>query len=257
MSNSLTFKLEGKEKDAGAVLFSDFRQFLDDVAECLERIARRVADQKVRHRIADLKAASATVRLEALSPNGDQAAARAVYDTFSRTVIALESSGNVDQRLKADDLKSFRKLAEPVLRGEQRVEIAGTKLTTRFVANIDVMLGKAVRSKGTVKGRLEKLNVHKRSEFTLYPPIGKHSITCVFPEALFETVQRAIKQSVTVSGLLTFRGDSPYPERVRVDSIDIHPPDEALPTLSSLRGLLPSATSGKSSVEFVEALRDE
>jgi len=254
---SLTFKLEGADKDAGAVFFEDFRQFLDDVAACLDRVQRRVTDQKVRHRIVDLKTASATVTIEALTRNGDQRAAHQIYDTFTRTIAALETSGKVDPRLKADDLKAFRRLAEPVLRGEKQVEVAGTTLSTRFVANIDEKLGKIVHSKGTVKGRLEKLNLHGRSEFTLYPPIGRHAVTCVFPEALFQTVRRAIQHSVTVSGLLTYRGDSPYPERVRVDSIEIHPSDDELPTLSSLRGLLPDATSGKTSVKFVEAIRDD
>jgi hypothetical protein len=254
---SMTFKLEGSDKDGGAVLFKDFRTFLDDVANCLRRIQDRIGSERVRYRITDLKAGSAIVTLEGMSPRKSPGAAQDVHDTFARTVRALESGDRPDSRLRPDDLKAFRKLAQPVLNGEKRVEVAGIPLTTQYVANIDNILGGGVRSTGTVKGRVEKLNVHYRNEFTLFPPIGNYSVRCVFPESLFEKVQESIKRSVTVFGILTYSSDSPYPDGVRVESMEIHPPDESLPSLNSLKGTLPGATNGKTSVEFVEALRNE
>lgn len=258
LSESLTFRLEGSEQDEGAVLFSDFRTFLESVSDCLHRVKTRVAGSaKVRHRIVNLRTGSAEITIDVVSPESAPMAGRDICNTFARTIKALESGSKLDQRLKPNDLKAFRKLAEPVLRGnERRVEVAGTSLTTRYVANIDQILGSGTRSKGTIKGRIEILNVHHRNQFTLYPPIGNHTIKCVFPEFLYEIVHAAVKQSVTVSGILTFRADSPYPERVRVESIELHPRDELLPTLESLRGSMPDATSGKTAIEFIEAIRD-
>src|SRR5262249_9323233 len=97
-------------------------------------------------------------------------------------------------------------------------------------------------SVGTVKGRLERLNVHNRQEFIIYPPIAGVHVRCLFPEDLFSLVQAAIKQNITVSGTLVFRPESAFPERVHVRSIDIHPADEELPKLAALRGLCPGAT---------------
>src|SRR5713101_4143870 len=84
-------------------------------------------------------------------------------------------------------------------------------------------------SVGTVKGRLERLNLHNRQEFIIYPPIPGVHVTCLFPEELFSQVQAAIKQNITVSGRLVFRPGSAFPERVHVRSIEIHPADEKLP----------------------------
>jgi hypothetical protein len=248
--------MEGSDKDGGAVLFKDFRQFLDNVAVCLRRVQRRTGSGRIRYRIADLKSGSAVVKLEAVSPAKSPTAAREVYDTFSRTVSALAKGTRPDPRLRPDDLKPFRKLAEPVLKGEKKIVVAGTTLTTRYVAHIDDILGGWIPSKGTVKGRVEQLNVHERHEFTLFPPIEGYSIRCVFPEPLLETVRKSIKRNVTVYGALSFRKDNPYPARVRVNFIEIHPPDDELPTLASLKGMMPGATDGKTPVEFVKALRD-
>lgn len=253
---SLTVTIEGADRDDGAVLFSDFRHFLDDLANCLRCVEDRTTGPvKLKHRITDMKAASATIELRPVPPAKAAGAGRVVYDTFKQTVRAIESGDRLDPRFTGDDLRAFRKLADPVLRG-RRVRVAGVQLTTQFVANIDRALGREPKAKGTVKGRVERLNVHERHEFTLYPPIGGVPILCVFPEELFETVNRAVKRSVTVTGLLTFRPDSAYPDRVQVESIEMHPPDADLPTLGSLRGLLPNATDGKPAVEFTRVIRD-
>jgi hypothetical protein len=191
-----------------------------------------------------------------VSPPDAPQAGREVYDTFKRTIRALESGDKVDSRLRPSDLKVFRELAAPVWRGEKRVRVAGVQLSTQYVANIDKLVGTTTRSKGTVKGRIERLNVHDRHEFALYPPIGDAVVTCTFTDEQFEEVKRAIKQNVTVSGVLYYRGDSAYPERVQAEKIEIHPADEKLPTLGSLRGLMPEATGGKPVVEFLQTIRN-
>src|ERR1700733_9724595 len=109
---------------------------------------------------------------------------------------------------------------------------------------------------GAVKGRLERLNLHDRNEFTLYPPISGFSVTCEFPEELFETVQHAIRRNVTVYGKLTFKQQGPYPERVVVQTLEIHPDDSELPTLHSLRGVLRDATNGPNVADMDRANRN-
>lgn len=252
---SLSITIEGADRDNGAVLLADFRHFLDDLEKCLRRVEDRVAGVKLRHRIADMKAASASVEFRPVSPDKAPGAGRIVYDTFKQTVRAMESGGKIDPRFTGDDLRAFRKLAEPVLKG-RRVRVAGVQLSTQYVANIDRTLGTEPKARGTVKGLVEKLNVHGRHEFTLYPPIGTTEIRCTFPEDLYDTVLRAMKHSATVTGLLTFRADKAYPDWVQVEKIEVHSPDAQLPTLGSLRGLFPDATGGKTAVEFTQGIRD-
>lgn len=256
---SLTLRLVGTVADGGAVLLHDFRQYIDTLEGCLRRVEERTTGQhSLRHLITDLQVSSAVMELQPAPPRRGKADyGREVYETFSETVRTLEEGGRVDPRLRNEDLKAFRELAAPIFQGRRRVELAGVELTTRYLSTIDGILSGETQALGTVKGRIERLNVHGRHEFTLYPPTAGFGVQCVFPDHLFPVVNGAVKRSVTVTGLLTYRGDSPFPERVRVDEVEVHPPDVDLPTLRSLRGLMPDATGGRSAVEFVQAIRDE
>ena len=255
--DSLTIKLEGTDRDGNAVLLRDFSRFIDTLAGCLRRVEERTTGGvKLRHLITDLGVGSATMATRPVSPRDRPELGRDVYGTFERTIHALETGGRIDPRFRNDDLKAFRELASPIWKGRKRVEVAGVELTTRFISNIDILLRVESRSMGTVKGRIEKLNVHNKHEFTLYPPIGDYAIQCIFADELYDTVHKSVKQTITVSGMLYFRADSPYPDRIQVDSIEIHAGDEELPSLRSLRGSMPDATGGKTAVEFVQAIRN-
>jgi hypothetical protein len=257
---SLPFTVEGSDADGGAVLFNDLRAFMKALADCLTLVEKRtLGTAELRHRIADMQSSSAHMTLEP-APRKKAAqsdSGRVVYETFEKTVANLEAGRDIDSRFGQEDLKEFRKLAQLTLGGKKKVQVAGTQITTQFVANIDKLLGGTTKSKGSVKGRVEKLNVHDRHEFSLYPPIGGCVVTCTFDEDKFAQVQQAIKQNVTVHGTLTYRGDNPYPERVQVDFIDVHPADDTLPKLSEMGGTLTSSDfGGMGSVEFVRKIRD-
>src|SRR6185312_1848107 len=162
MPASLTFTLEGTEESGGAVFFADFRAFIDDVAECLKLVDLRTGPgTRIRHKVSDLRFASATVELTAVSPPRAPDSGKQVYDTFKKTVKSIQRGESVDPRFRREDLVAFRDLAKPVMRNK-RVVVAGVTITTQFVANIDRLLAGSTRSMGTVKGRLEKLNLHGR-----------------------------------------------------------------------------------------------
>jgi hypothetical protein len=148
-------------------------------------------------------------------------------------------------------------LAKPIHRAVKEVRIADTKLTARFVANIDDLVGSLIPSEGTVKGILEKLTLHSRSEFFIYPPIAGYSVKCIVPEDLFEMITKAIGRNVTVYGTLHFRPELPFPDSVTVKSIEMHPADHQLPRLADLRGTWKGCTGGLGPVDFIEANRDE
>jgi hypothetical protein len=257
MAATIRFTLEGPENSGGTVFFADFRALMNDIAKCLKLVELRTErGARVRHEVSDLKYASATIELTAVSPRREPEVGKRVYDTFKQVVKGLERGENVDPRFRREDLEAFRDLARPVTR-KAKLMVGGVRVTTQFVANIDRLLLETFRSRGTVKGRVEKLNLHNRHEFTLFTPIGDVAIPCHFEEELFPQVRQAIRQNVTVTGLLSFTDDGSYPSRVDVEEIEIHPPDEQLPTLRSLYGAMPGAAGGKSAAEFVKGLRDE
>jgi hypothetical protein len=256
----LTFALVGTQEYQGDVLFGDFREFCGCFAACLRRVERIVAGGAVlRYRVSQLKSGSAALTLVPV-PGGGSAGPdipQTVADLFQDTVASLEAGGPIEPRLTSDDLRAFRKLAEPLDRRLRQVRIGGTRITGRFIANVDRIIGSPLPSEGSVTGRLERVNLHNRNEFALYAPVAGFAVTCAFPEEMFRQVQAALRRNVTVHGALTFRSGTPFPERVQVRAMEVHPLDEELPSLQSLRGLLAGATNGLSAVAFVQANRDE
>lgn len=115
-----------------------------------------------------------------------------------------------DKRFTFDDLEAFRELVSPLDRHAKEVWVNGSKLTSDFVASIERILGSAIPSEGQVTGRLERLNVHDRYEFVLFPVAGTR-IVCAFDQAMLEQVRMGIKRTVTVSGTLFFQPDKPLP----------------------------------------------
>jgi hypothetical protein len=194
--------------------------------------------------------------LEAIRPRKGPDRRVEVVEFFKKTVAELQVGTSVDSRLTPDDLRDFRGLFAH-LRKTKEVWIGQSQVTSQYVANIDKILGNSVRSEGAVSGLLERLNVHNRNEFALFPPVLGAQVVCSFPDEMFEQVRSGIKRNVTVSGTLFYHPDKPFPERVHVRELEIHPPDDELPKLGELRGLFAGSTNGVTAVEFVRALRDE
>ena len=200
---------------------------------------------------------SACVTLEPIPPKRGPDRTAEVVETFRTTLGNLQAGRPVDPRLSFDDLSAYRELVAPLERRAKGVWLDGVSLTTEFAANIDRIIGNTLASEGFVTGRLERINIHNRHEFGLYPPLGAARVTCRFEEPLLPQVQAALGRNVRVAGRLSFRPERAFPEHVLVKSIEVLPADSELPTLAELRGSAPGCTGGLSSVEFVRMIRSE
>lgn len=256
---TVTVKLTGSREDAGIVYFGDFRELWDGLSACLRVTEAVVAPEHkpLRYRIVNLEFGSASLAVAAIPPAKGRDHSREVVGLFSSTVSAIQNGEETDPRFNPDALKVFRRLALPLAKRNSTLLVDTTEITAQFIANIDKILGATLPSDGVVSGTIERVNLHGRFEFVLYPAIDGYAITCRFPERMWPKVRTALKRHVTVVGKLFYRGDSPYPDKVQVTGIDIHPDDSSLPTLTELRGSAPNTTGGKSAVDFVRALRDE
>ena len=175
-----------------------------------------------------MHAESAAMKLEAIRPTNGRDDRAAVLGLFRETTSRLQTGKTPDRRLAFDDLEAFRELVLPLNRNAKEVWVNDSRLTSDYVASIDRILGSAIPSNGQVTGRLERLNVHDRYEFVLFPVAGTR-IVCAFDQSILEQVRTGIKRTVTVSGILYFQPDKPLPDRVRVEKMEIHPADEDLP----------------------------
>jgi hypothetical protein len=255
---AINIRLVGSDEDASLVQFGDFNAFCGKLTKCLRRSEAVVTHEagRLRFRIAGLHSSSAAMKLEPIRPKKGPDRRVEIVRLFKETVSHLQAGVPVDPRWTGEDLKEFRGLFTS-LKNTKEVWIEGVQVTAQYLANVDNILGSSISSKGSVSGFLEALNVHTSNRFVLYPPILDSRVICYFPESMFEQVRAAIKRNVTVTGLLFYQPDRPFPEKVQVEALEVHPPDSELPTLDQLRGVFGGCTGGKSAVEFVRGIRDK
>lgn len=114
---------------------------------------------------------------------------------------------------------------------------------------------------GSVTGMLETVNLHRNiNYFYLYPTHNNTKIKCKFPKILRDKVIEALGRYIEVYGKLRYKPNADEfaePYAVDVDEIEIFPPAETLPTLSSLRGIAEGALGSQSIEEYIWEIRNE
>ena len=111
-------------------------------------------------------------------------------------------------------------------------------------------------TKGSVSGVVEQLDVHGKCTFSLFPANETNDIKCVFHIRDFEQVRSAVRRHVTVFGTLHYGVGRPFPVKAKMEKLDIHPDDSALPTLASMAGMLRGHLK-HDSISTIRAIRDE
>lgn len=111
-----------------------------------------------------------------------------------------------------------------------------------------------IRAIGTLEGRLRRADAGGR--FRIEPSVGE-TAQCVFPAGKEREFRSALGRKVRATGELTYPAGSDFPRSIKVETVEILPEDDELPSLSDLRGIAPGITGDLSSEEFVRMLRDE
>lgn len=114
------------------------------------------------------------------------------------------------------------------------------------------------RAIGTLKGRLRRADAGgSRGKFRIDSLMGSESAQCAFPAGKEEEFRHAIGRKVLASGELHYPAGSNLPRSIKVETVEILPEDDELPSLADLRGIAPDITGDLSSEEFVRMLRDD
>jgi hypothetical protein len=253
---TLSFRLVGPQQEDEMVRLGDFASVLENLHLALRQVERSLLRRSPRaiYRISDLAVGSAAATIEEVS---GEAAVDSPLAVFTDTVLRLNRGVEIDRRIDWMALQRMDRLYQPVASGRAAsVEIAGEFLNPQFRESIRRLLEEGTISMGSVTGRLERVNVHDRSEFLLYTPVGSTYVRCRFPNHLLDDVRKAIKRNVTVHGALRSMLGRDVPMFAEVDRIEIHPDDDQLPTLASLRGIAASYRPRRGVVAAIRALRD-
>ena len=260
----LSLSLAGRPEDKGDVRLGDFTEFLFEALRCLRAVDRTLTGRhyaSADYRITGLKHGSATVELEPVPYKKAEDYTARIVKTFTEGLATIMERGEAPQYFDRPLLENFRRLAKPLNRGRvQTIEIRSdhrkVSITKLLEVNIDKIIGEDIKSDGSIAGHLDVVNVHDESFFYIFPVAGPAKIGCRFGDEQLDDVKAALKKYVTVSGTFLYKKNEVFPYQIEVGKIEIHPPKEELPTLSSLRGIAPDMTGKLDSVGFVRKLRN-
>lgn len=232
--------VKGSDDRGGELYFDDLTRLCENLSACLRATEAAITQKRpqARYHLDRIESGSISLIIGVEQECEESSIANEAIRLFNNTVDALQKGSAVDSRLGRKALEAYRQLAERFLKHRAQLRLSGVKITSRFVSTVDELLQRFFVSHGSVKGRIERLNIHNRNECSLYVPISDIGIDCTFDKELFSQVHAAVGQNATIYGTLEFSGQNALPETVKIDSIEIHRADKELPTLMELRGLL-------------------
>ena len=117
----------------------------------------------------------------------------------------------------------------------------GVALSSRLVAHVEAVLAPELTSIGTVEGKLEGLITHGKSRFLIFDPLTGRQVICYFGGRVeWESVLRAFGKRVAATGFIHSRR-SGEKVSIQVSRLHVFPPDEELPSVREMRGILKAA----------------
>lgn len=263
----LEFKLEGSKADGGKVRINEFQDFLAHVNICLKKIETSISGKpSAFYRITNLKAKCAIIGIEAVPYKAEKDDTVSIYDRFVESITSIQEKNVLPEWIDNELLEDLKRLTIPLSRNITSIEIRRNgeqfEITKQLEVNIEKVLKEHIlASKGTITGYLDALNVHKDGKFHIYPPIGPTRIYCCFEKELLPKllpkIKKGVKRYVSVIGIMHYRENEAFPTKIDVEDIEIYPPENELPALSSLRGMAPEVTGDLNPVDFVRKLRKE
>jgi hypothetical protein len=263
---NITIRLNGSPGDNEDVRLDDFIEQLNTVKKALrenERIISGSDQPKIDYKIVGLSRNSPSrVVLQPVPLNGNLPDyTEDVIGNFSDELRLIRNKGKLNAEPELDRLQAYRELGGHKDNRISSIKISVGRKTTEidhiFQAKLEKIFGPDDIIGGSVSGMLDAVNFHNTNKFTLYPILGARKIAGKFPSELRPKIKAAIGSHVTLVGQLRYKQWSPYPHAITAEDIEIHPPDNELPTLTDLKGSFAGITDGISSLVFVEKIRNE
>jgi hypothetical protein len=265
----ITLKLEGIESEGGLIRLDDFLHELTALREALATLDREINGKSTLY-----------YRVLKLSQNSP---ARVVIEPVLKPTYKTKKLGNRYGHLPGklhhrffetiqfinDDETDKLHVGEPVIdaiaellsglgsdfvRGEIANGKSKIRLDEKFKERVSNLLKPYYRSYGSVEGQLLALNLARGNRFYIYPEMGPRSVSCQFPEELFEKAQAYLRKNVRVYGTKFFRQTTGLPFKIaEVDKLELLEPRKPFPVFR------PSAKAftGPPADELVRQSREE
>ena len=266
MDASITVELEGDETAGGDLQLGQFIEELTAIRNALrqsERTELRRDEQAVRYRVTNLSHSSpakVTITISSREP-AYRDVPRKVIRRFRTSLRAVKRNHSFAERLDLRTLETFKAIAAPAAKHNIKVSVSADSLPRiildrAFETSVSRLITGDERERDELVGRVERVDIHNKNSFDIYPIIGPERVRCNAPKKLQSEIVAAIGKYVSVEGIALYRKDSPFPYAMKVEAIHLRRPDSELPSMRSLHGIAPDATGGLSSEEFVRKLRN-
>jgi hypothetical protein len=238
MDGQVTLRRLGEAIDAWTELL---REVASDVAGPGRRDAFRFVVTEAKAGSFDL-----SVRPQAARRDMPAAIGPRIAKTLTAGLQALERKPKRPKHFNDAALIRVRELGKIVSAEVPTVTVGnGTKpvpLSTRLLANVELVLAPEVTSIGTIEGKLEGLIIHGKHRFFVYDPLTGRQVTCYFTESTrYEDVLGAFGKRVAVTGKIRSRRSGEKVD-IQVKRLYVMPVDDELPSAGDVLGILKTAT---------------
>lgn len=235
----LTLDLEGPKITADR-----FRRAVDSFFAIVDEVSRQITGKAGQVRwIVSVQGGS--IHLSA-APEATKPEVAVKIPQIARAVksgISLISRRAERPRYFTDEaLRNVRELAS--VPGARQVETAQVslasstaRLTQKTVANVDALLGSAIKDYGTLEGYLRVLSVQGGTSIAVVDPLTDRAVRCWVSDALFDEAYKAFRKRVAVTGLIHYRKDG-QPNSIEVDELSVFSERSELPTADEVHGIL-------------------
>jgi hypothetical protein len=275
MAATITVQIVGAESDNRDVRFSELitqleavKVALKETEVCLRRGVRKF--NPLDYRVINLTHSSPSLfELQPITEKGNRDYANRVLKTFItelrriRSRSRLVAAPDINRLIAYDEIGSREKNHVEVVRIALREKTRPVKIVREatvdqiFKHNLENILGPDEITYGAISGRLEYVNVHNTRTFRLYPVIGPRWIRGTFTGELLPEIRKGLDRHVTIFGKLKFKSWDKHPYAIGAEKIDVHEPDNELPTFNDLKGIAPNMTGELRSSDWVRKIRDE
>lgn len=272
-SDRITIELVGSAEDHDDIRLQDLIDQLGAIDTALRQTETMLSGEEptLYYRVVALSHSSPTrIAIEPVRHHDatTRVRPRSVVREFGRSLSRLQRARTPPKKMPVSTVRAYGAIGSALSKNIRRLKITTPSqkadqqqleinIDSNFNDHITELLeAEDTVAKGSVTGWLDRVSLHVRNQFEIYPSFGQPKIQCAFSDELLVKVRGALGRFVTVDGEVRYKPWGKFPHSVRAVNIDVHESDSKLPSLDSVRGMAPNATD-EASEDFIAKLRHE
>jgi hypothetical protein len=264
-NKNIDFRINGLDEDQGDVRLTVFKDKISQLSALMsdaERQAANVGQAKSLYRLTGLEHSSAIITFEPYAEDGYRGSEQGieliknVLDGLHQS--AVEIASNVQSSI-------YKKIQKLCLGSGERFKSQTLTLDGRsYVFDNDLFakaqkyLDKTYQAFGTIKGTIERINIHDRKEFIIYLDVTGEGVECHFKgDETLNIIKSALGERVLAYGKLDYIGGDVDPYKAMIEEIEVAPKGYSIPDLNVFLGKEPKLTGDDDTLTYIRRIRDE